>query len=101
MVSITGFGPGLVDNVLAQNGLTRKIKVKVPHFLAASFIVASTDLVVTLPRKVGLLLSQQKKIILLEPPLKIPSFSIYLYWHIRNKNNPTHTWVRKIIRENS
>lgn len=100
MVTITGFGPGFVDTILAQKGLKRKITITVPHFLAASYIVASTDLVVTLPRKVGLLLSQQKNITLLEPPIKITSFSIYLYWHIRNKNNPTHTWLRKIIRAN-
>ncbi|EKD71229.1 MAG: transcriptional regulator, LysR family [uncultured bacterium] len=101
MVSITGFGPGFVDTALAQKGLERKISITVPHFLAASYIVASTDLVATLPRKVGQLLSQQKKITLLEPPIKIPSFSIYLYWHIRNQNNPTHKWLRKIIRANS
>lgn len=100
LVSITGFGPGLVDTILAQKGLQRKIVIMVPHFLAASYIVANTDLVVTLPRRVGLLLSQHKKITVLEPPIKIPSFCIYLYWHIRNQNNPTHTWLRKIIRGN-
>ncbi len=101
LVNITGFGPGRVDTLLAEKGLKRNVTVMVPHFLAASYIVASTDLVLTLPRKIGLLLSQEKKITLLEPPIKMPSFAIYLYWHIRNQNNPTHKWLRNIIRTKS
>ena len=87
----------MVDNVLAQKGLSREIAVRIPHFLAASYIVADSDLIVTVPRKVGMLLAHQKKVALLEAPLKIPSFPIYLYWHARNQNNPIHKWLRKLF----
>lgn len=99
MVTLTGFGLGAVDEILAEKGLTRIIAVRVPYFLAASHIVASTDLIVTLPRKVGALFSQDSKVNLIEPPIKIPSFSIYLYWHVRNQSNPVHQWLRKLIRD--
>ncbi len=101
MVTLTGFGLGVVDTILAEKGLTRTIAIRVPHFLAASHIVANTDLIVTLPRKVGILFSKDKKINLIEPPIKIPSFPIYLYWHVRNQNNPVHKWLRKLIRDNN
>lgn len=101
LVTITGFGPGLVDTVLSQKGLKREIAVRVPHFLAASYIVANSDLIVTLPRRIGLMLSHQKNIIMLESPVKLPSFPIYLYWHARHQNNPINKWLRKVMREQS
>lgn len=99
LVSISGFGPGRVDKFLAEKGLKRNITVRVPHFFAAALIVASTNLVVTLPRRVGMALLQMQKVKLLPPPLKIPSFPIYLYWHVRNQNNPVHKWLRRVIPE--
>lgn len=99
LVSITGFGTGRIDKLLAQKGLKRRVSVIVPHFLAASYIVATTDLIITLPRKIANLLSDKEKFKIIEPPLKIPSFAIYLYWHERHKNNAIHMWLRKVIRE--
>lgn len=97
VVSITGFGPGFVDTVLAKQGLKRDVSVRVPLFLATAPIIAESDLIVTLPRRLGILLAQNKNIVMLEPPLAMPSFSIYLYWHARNQNNPLHKWLRKLI----
>lgn len=99
LVMITGQGPGRVDTLLEKKGLTRNVIIRVPHFFAAAHIVAESDLVVTVPRKMASSLAQHKKLVILEPPLTIPSFPIYLYWHIRNQNNPMHQWLRKLIRE--
>lgn len=100
MVTITGFGPGIVDKTLEEHRHHREITVRVPHFLAAAYIVAASDLIVTLPKRAAILLSQQQNMTMLEPPIKIRSFSIYLYWHMRNQNNPMHKWLRRKIRDN-
>jgi len=97
LVTITGSGPGIVDKTLAELGLTRKVAMRVPHFLAASFIVAESNLVVTLPHRVGLLLAEHTTIVMRDPPIAIRSFPIYLYWHARNQNNPVHRWLRQTI----
>lgn len=99
LITISGVGPGFVDELLAERGLQRDVAIRIPHFLAASHIVANSNLIVTLPRRLGLLLSDNKKISIVEPPIKMPDFSIYLYWHSRNKNNPLHQWVRNKIRD--
>lgn len=98
LVSIKNFGLGYVDALLARKNLKRNIVVRIPHFLAASHIIADSELVVTLPRRLGELLSTNKKIVLVDPPLTIPSFPVFLYWHARNQNNPLHKWLRRIIR---
>lgn len=97
LVTISGFGLGVVDTLLAQKNLKRNIVVRIPHFLAVGHIIAESDLMVTLPRRLGELLSQQNRIVLINPPLKIPQFPIYLYWHTRNQNNPVHQWIKKVI----
>lgn len=89
---------GIVDAALAERGLQRNPVVLVPHFLAAAFMVQDSDLIVTLPRKLGMQLAQQKQFVARELPLKVPSFSIYLYWHVRNQNSPMHSWLRRAFR---
>ncbi len=98
MVTITDFRPGVVDTYLAQQGKKRVAAVRVPHFLAASYLIEDSDFIVTLPRRLGLLLSQHKKLAVLDLPFLVPGFSIYLYWHNRNQNNPVHMWMRKMIK---
>lgn len=99
LVTITNFGLGYIDMLLAEKNLKRNVVIRVPHFLAASHIVEHSDLIVTLPRRLGELLTKNTKVTLLEPPLKIPQFPIYLYWHSLNQNNPVHQWIRDVIRK--
>lgn len=99
LVSITGYGMGVVDSVLAQKGLKRQIAVRVPYFLAVSHIIANSDLIVTIPRRIGQIMAEHSNLVLLTPPIKIPKFNVYLYWHTRNQNNPIHQWLRKVIKD--
>lgn len=98
-VTITSFGVGYVDTLLAQKNLKRNIVVRVPHFLAASHIVADSDLIVTLPRRLGELLSKHENITLIDPPLNTPQFPIFLYWHTRNQDSLIHKWLRNAIKD--
>ncbi len=98
LITITDFRPGVVDRFLAERGEQRHAVVRVPHFLAASYLIENSDFIVTVPRKLGALLSQQKKLAMIDLPFQVSSFAIYLYWHNRNQNNPIHTWLRKMIR---
>lgn len=99
LVAITNFGLGYVDTLLAKKNLKRNVVVRIPHFLAAAHIIANSHLVVTLPRRLGELLAKHEKIVLVDTPLKIPRFPIFLYWHARNQNNPIHKWLRMMIRD--
>lgn len=99
LVTISGFGLGVVDTLLAEKNLKRHIVVRIPHFLAVGHIIANSNLLVTLPRRIGELSAQQAGMVLVNPPFKIPQFPIYAYWHTRNQNNPLHRWVRKVIQE--
>lgn len=99
LITISQFRVGIVDALLKEQGHERSVAVRVPHFLAAAQVVAATNLTVTLPRKLGVLLAERDDFVIKELPIKTPSFPIYLYWHIRNQTNPVHGWLRKILLE--
>jgi DNA-binding transcriptional LysR family regulator len=98
LVTIRNTGQGIVDSVLQEKKMKRNIHVRISHFLAATDIVASSDLIITLPYRLGAHLIQQKRHIMFDPPFKLPKFPIYLYWHMRNQHNPLNQWLRIIIR---
>lgn len=49
-VVAAGTGHGIVDEVIARSGVTRRVRLTVPHFVAMGHILAATDLVATVPQ---------------------------------------------------
>ncbi|MGH9959647.1 MAG: LysR substrate-binding domain-containing protein [Pyrinomonadaceae bacterium] len=52
-VSMSSKQGGIVDDWLAERGLERRVTLKIPHFLVAPFIVAQTDMVLSVPRRLA------------------------------------------------
>ncbi|MFN3198290.1 MAG: LysR family transcriptional regulator [Bradymonadia bacterium] len=90
---------GVVDDRLAEQGLSRRVVVEVPYFLAAPFVLAQTDLVTTLPSRVAGALSAPHGLVQRPPPLPLNGFSINMYWHMRYDREPALTWLRGVITE--
>lgn len=93
-VAPRGTPGGIVDDVLARHGLSRRVAVMVQHFLVAPWLVARTDLVVTLAERLALAFVDQLPLVLLEPPIELPRFAMHLMWHERRHRDPAHTWLR-------
>ena len=53
LISRTGTRIGLIDDWLTEKGLERRIALIVPHFLSAPFIVANTDMLLSLPERIA------------------------------------------------
>lgn len=101
LISITGEGGGAVDRALAARGLARRIALRIPSFLAAPLVVARSDLIVTMPRRVVQEFAALAPIVLVEPPLPIPSFTVSQVWHERRQADPRHAWLRRTIFANA
>lgn len=76
VVSQTGDPYGLVDDVLAGRGRSRRIALTVPNFMMALGIVSETDLITALPRRFVSLHSAQLGVMTMEAPLALPRFRI-------------------------
>lgn len=98
-ISTRGEPQGYVDAVMAKKGLTRTIKVTVPHFLTAPFLLQSSDLVATEPRR---LLEPMREILglsIAEPPFAIPCFRVTQNWHSRYDCDGGHVWLRNYVKK--
>jgi DNA-binding transcriptional LysR family regulator len=92
LVSPTGRGPGVVDHVLAQRGLRRRVVVRVPHFATAVAMVRSSDLVLTGPASLEAL---DAPLVGLDLPFEVPEHGIALAWHRRVGADAGHRWLRE------
>jgi DNA-binding transcriptional LysR family regulator len=97
LVTTTGEGIGPVDAALAGRGLARRIVLRLPYFLVAPPVVARSDLIVTLPRRLARLAAASLPVVALEPPLPLPSFAIDQLWHERRQDDPAHAWLRREV----
>lgn len=97
MIAPQGTPGGIVDTMLAKKGLARRVTLGLPHFLAAPFVVAETDLVLTLPSRVASAFARSLPLEIREPPLELPGFTVYLMWRERDQLDPAHTWLRDLI----
>jgi DNA-binding transcriptional LysR family regulator len=90
-------GPGLIDTLLAQQGYSRRPAVLVPHFASVPFLVASSDLIATIPERLALNFARLLPLRVLRVPLAIPPFRLAMLWHERREADPAHRWLRGFI----
>jgi DNA-binding transcriptional LysR family regulator len=93
--------PRGIDDAAKNVGLRRHVAVTVPHFLVAPHLIASRDLVLTLPERVANSVAKPIGLTIVAPPpeLKIPSITICALWHERTHASLEHRWVRALLAE--
>ncbi|WP_218274027.1 LysR family transcriptional regulator [Pseudomonas sp. Irchel 3A7] len=89
----------LVEEYLRQHGVVRRELLRSPHFLSIPLVIASTDLVVTVPLPVGELFARIADVQFLEPPIPIPAFDLRQHWHRCQHNDPGNRWLRSLAQE--
>lgn len=95
-LSVKGSGFSTVDTTLAQLGLSRTIALSLPHFWLAGEMVLGTDLVTTVPKRLGLeLVRRLPGLRWVRPPMPVPGFTAALLWHERRHADPVHQWLRQ------
>jgi DNA-binding transcriptional LysR family regulator len=93
-----GDRPGRVlDTVLSDEGLGRRVVLRTPHFLVAPLVVARTDLIATLPRGVATTFARFLPLNVFAPPLDAPGFPVSMVWHPRTHQQAPHRWLRQQI----
>lgn len=96
LVTIDGLGPSIIDERLERLGRKRRVALRLPHFLAAPALIATTDLIIALPRRV---VDQVPGLVPvpLPPEIQVDGFSFVQFWHARWHRDPAHIWLRALI----
>ncbi len=97
LVTAPGTGQNLVEEELERLGVQRNVALRLPNFLGIGGLVASTDLVVTVPRRVADTLVRIADVKSVPPPFPLPVFAIKQHWHERYQQDPANRWLRSVI----
>jgi DNA-binding transcriptional LysR family regulator len=89
-----GTGAVLQSEALKRHKINRRVLLELPGFLGLPAILATTDLIVTLPRHIGETLAHSGDLKVLDCPVNIPSFKVKQHWHERYHNDPANQWLR-------
>jgi DNA-binding transcriptional LysR family regulator len=88
---------GIVDVVLAEERLARRVAVRVPTFLLVPYLLVGTDRVATVPARIAADLVRRHPLRTLRPPLSVPAFTLCQAWHEIHRNDPGHRWLRETV----
>jgi DNA-binding transcriptional LysR family regulator len=97
VVTTSGTGHQIVDKVFETEQIERRIALRLPSFLGIALIVAKTDLLVTVPRRLAEMLSEHNDIKVFPSPVKLPSYQVKQHWHERYHNDPGNIWLRGVV----
>jgi len=87
----------LVEDVLRQHGVSRKVALQIPHFTILPQLLVTSELLVTVPSRVAHLFEASAPLRSLELPVDIPPFEVRMFWHEHQGENAAHRWLRGII----
>jgi len=88
---------GPVDEALEKLGLARNAVATVGGFSAALALARASDMVATVPEKHTYTLCEGMHRFTL--PVKVPEFTVSLFWHPRLEADPPHRWLRALVRD--
>lgn len=83
---------GATDRALAGLGMKRHVAVSLPSFLLAPGLVAGSDALCVVPRRLAVL--YRDSVVCRDLPFDVNGFKVDMLWHPRRQNDPSHIWFR-------
>ena len=97
VVSAVGTGHATIDASIGKLGIKRKAVLTVPHFVAIGHILATTDMIATVPERFARHCVEPFNLRYVDLPLKLPEIGVNLFWHSRFHKEPGNQWLRGVI----
>src|SRR5262249_19212221 len=85
---------GFVDELLAQQGLQRRVALSVSHFLVAPHVVASSDLALVASERVIAPYVEPLRLRTLPLPFRLSGYRLTQVWAQRADDDEGHRWLR-------
>jgi DNA-binding transcriptional LysR family regulator len=99
VVSVPGSGHALIEKSLERRGIRRTVAVQLPSSLALPTILVESDLVVTVPKRLGHLFSTVHGLRSFALPFVLDAIPVKQYWHERFQYDASLKWLRHLIVE--
>ena len=99
VVVSAGTGHGKVDELLERNGVQRRVRLTVPHFVAVGHILRATDMIATVPEAFAQQVAAAFELVSVAHPAGLPDIAINMFWHAKFHKDPANQWLRGLIFE--
>jgi DNA-binding transcriptional LysR family regulator len=96
-VIAAGTGHGRVDEALERQGLQRRIRLTVPHYVALGDVLGHSDLIATVPERFARRVCGPFALTTRPLPLEVEGSAIHQFWHARLHKDPGHQWLRTLV----
>jgi DNA-binding transcriptional LysR family regulator len=87
-----------VDQALEARNTARRVAVVMPYHVLGSSILPGTDLVLTVPARLVSHFADSSRTHVLDAPRELGDVQFYAVWHPRVDEDPSHRWLRRIVR---
>lgn len=87
-----------VDDVLARQGMARRVAVNVPHWLLVPHVLRGSSLLSVMPRRLAFAMVAED-LVIRDLPFASDSFEWSMYWHRRHDASQDLIWLRSIFTE--
>lgn len=97
VVMSEGTGHGKVDELLEHSGVSRNVRLTVPHFVAVGHILRQSDMVATVPERLAQALVGPFDLAYVSHPASLPEIAINMFWHAKYNKDPANAWLRGLV----
>jgi DNA-binding transcriptional LysR family regulator len=97
MVTIRRDETGFIDRVLATYDLKRRIAVTTPHMLVLPSLVASSDLVASVPSRIATYLISHQELEIFELPIETQPWIVSMLWSKLANQDSANCWLRQTL----
>jgi DNA-binding transcriptional LysR family regulator len=92
-----GTGHMQISNIFQKKGITRDVKLMVPHFVALGHILSATDLIATVPERYAKECLKPFHLKYVKHPVALPLMDINIFWHAKFHKDPANQWLRQLF----
>lgn len=98
VVSVAGSGYALIDKALERHGIQREVAIRLPGLLALPAVLGTSDLIATVPQRLGRLLETVHGLKCTPLPFELDPVEVKQYWHERYQYDAGPAWLRRLNR---
>jgi DNA-binding transcriptional LysR family regulator len=97
VIKAEGRSQEVFEQFLARQKIARRVVLSTPHFMSIPFLIAASDLVVTVPRAVGESFAKLADIPQRDPPLEFPPFVLKHHRARKYHQDGGGAWLRALL----
>lgn len=96
VINAEGRDEPMCERFLLRRKIRRRVVLSTSHFMSIPLLIATSDLIATVPRAFGEFVARFANIRLVEPSFEMPSLDLKQHWHRKYHKDGGNAWLRSL-----